>query len=31
LLAEAYPWRILTEGSGCRASNSLRRAHVTTP
>jgi hypothetical protein len=31
LLAEAYPWRILTEGSECRASNSLRRAHVTTP
>ena len=30
-LAAAYPWRILTGGSGCRASSSLKRVHRTTP
>ncbi len=30
-LAAAYPWRILTGGSGCRASSSLKRVHGTTP
>jgi hypothetical protein len=30
-LTAAYPWRILTEGSGCRARSSLKRAHRTTP
>ena len=30
-LAAAYPWRIRTGGSGCRASSSLKRDHGTTP
>ena len=30
-LAAAYPWRILTGGSGCRASSSLKWVHRTTP
>ena len=30
-LAAVYPWRILTGGSGCRASSSLKRVHRTTP
>jgi hypothetical protein len=30
-LAAAYPWRILTGGSGRRASSSLKRVHGTTP
>ena len=30
-LTVAYPWRILTEGSGWRARSALKRAHGTTP
>src|SRR5271163_4472615 len=30
-LTAAYPWRILTEGSGWRARSALKRAHGTTP
>jgi hypothetical protein len=30
-LAAAYPWMILTEGSGCLARSSLKRAHGTAP
>ena len=30
-LAAAYPWRIRTGGSGCRASSSLKWVHRTTP
>src|SRR3954470_13965312 len=31
LLTAAYPWRILTEGSGWWARSTLKRAHGTTP
>jgi len=30
-LTAAYPWRILTEGSGWRARSALKRAHGTPP
>jgi hypothetical protein len=30
-LTAAYPWRILTEGRGCRARSALKRAHGTAP